>query len=65
MGKIHLLDTKRSNLTSKEIQRYRQEITKQENSPVCKDMSTKELIGIGVKDMEADNFRLVKGQLDV
>lgn len=65
MKKIHLLDTRKSTITSKEIQRYRDEITNQDNSPVCENISTMELVGIGAKGMENDDFCLVKGQLDV
>lgn len=65
MRKMHLLDTNKSCLTSKEIEQFRQEITNQDNSPICKDISTMGLSTIGVNSMKTDNFCLVKEQLDV
>ena len=65
MKKRYLLDTNRSCLTSREIQQFRQEITNQENSPVCKELSTMELVDIGARSMVSNKFCLVKGQLDV
>lgn len=63
--KIHLLDTYTSRLSDGEIEKYGSEITKQKNSPVCKELSTIEVAFKGAEAMRADNFRLVKEQLDV
>lgn len=65
MKKHFILDTRRSCLTTKEIHQFKDEITKQKNSPICENMSTMEVSRTGAEYMAADGFHLVKGQLDV
>lgn len=65
MKKLHLLDKNKSCISSHEISRFKSEITKQKNSPVCSAYSTHDVAKAGVETMKADKFRLVKVQLDV
>ena len=65
MKRVSLLDKNRSCLSSREIKKCKSEITKQRNSPICANMSTNDVANIGVAAMRVDNFRLVKGRLDV
>lgn len=64
MREIHLLDKNRSHLSTREIKKYKEEITKQKNSP-CDSLSTNELALIGVEAMNKDNFCMVKEKMDV
>ena len=62
---IKLLDTKRSILTSKEIHRFRQEIVKIKDIPICKYMTTNELVNNGINCMKEDHFYFTKKKLDI
>ncbi len=63
--RLHLLDVYRSRLSTGEIAKYKKEITKQKNNPVCNNLTTVEVATKGAEAMEADGFRLVEDQLDV
>lgn len=63
--RLHLLDVYRSCLSTAEIAKYKEEITKQKNNPVCDNLTTIEVATKGAQAMQADGFRLVEGQLDV
>lgn len=63
--RLHLLDVCKSCLSTGEIKKYKEEITKQRNNPVCKNFTTVEVAIKGVEAMQADGFRLVEDQLDV
>lgn len=65
MRKLFVKDSNRSFLSAAETDKYKVEITRQKNSPVCRRMSTMEVADIGAKAMKVDKFRLVKGQFDV
>lgn len=64
MKKHFILDTRRSCLTSQEIQQFKREITKQKSNSIFKDASTMELSQIGAKYMAADGFRLVERAIE-
>lgn len=63
--KTHLLDVYRSRMSTGEIVKYKEQITKQKNNPVCRDLSTAEVAAKGAQAMQADKFQLVKEQLNV
>lgn len=65
MKKVYLLDKNRSFLSVKETQKYKNEITKQKNSPICISLSTNDVAQKGFNAMRSDNFKLVKEQIDV
>lgn len=65
MKKLHLLDKNRSCLSPREISRFKSEITKQKNSPICSSSSTNDVAKVGAEKMKADKFQLVKVRLDV
>lgn len=65
MRKISLMDKNKSCLSSREVKKYKKEITKQINSPVCANMSTNDVANVGVAAMKKDNFCMVKVKLDV
>lgn len=60
-----LLDNKRSILTSKEIARYRSEITKIKNGPVVQARETLEVADEGAHLIERDGYCLLEEKLDV
>lgn len=63
--RLHLLDVYRSRLSTREIAKYKEEITKQKNNPVCDDLTTVEVAARGAEAMRTDGFQLVEDQLDV
>ena len=63
--KLHLLDVYRSRLSVNEIAKYKREITKQKNNPVCDNLTTAEVAAKGAEAMRVVGFRLVEDQLDV
>lgn len=63
--RLHLLDVYKSCLSIGEIGKYKDEITKQKNNPVCNNLTTIEVATKGAEAMRADGFRLVEDQLDV
>lgn len=65
MKKVYILDNNRSSLSKKDIEKYKSEITKIKNSPVCPSLSTSQVIDIGIMSMEERKYRLIEGQLDV
>lgn len=65
MKRVYLLDTNRSYLSLEETQKYKKQITKQKNSPICVSLSTNAVAQIGAKAMKSDKFCLAKGQIDV
>lgn len=65
MKKVYLLDKNRSFLSVDETQKYKNEITKQKNSPICRSLSTNGVAQKGFYAMRTDNFKLVKEQIDV
>ena len=65
MRKVYLLDKNRSCLFSGEIKRFKEEITKQKNNPICTQLSTIEVANIGADDMKSDNFCMAKEKIDV
>lgn len=62
---IRILDNYKSFLSKKDVAQYKEEITKIKNKPVCSDLSTMDVIKIGVNEMEKKRFRLIKGKFDV
>lgn len=58
-------DVNRSILSSKEIEKFRGEIVRQQGSPVCPRQSTMKLVDIGAKAMNSDDFHLANGHVDV
>lgn len=64
MKRIHLLDRNRSCLSLRETKKFRSEITKQKNSPICS-ATTTEVAKRGFAAMKVDKFKLIKEQLDV
>lgn len=65
MKKVYLLDKNRSCLSSEEIEKFKKEITKQKNNPICKEFSTIEVANIGADNMKSDNFCMAKEKIDV
>lgn len=65
MKKVYIFDKNTSSLSKKEIEKFKDEITKQKNSPVCADMSTYDIAKMGANIMMQDGFCLIKGQIDV
>lgn len=65
MKKMFLLDKNKSFLSFDESQKYKGQITKQDNSPVCRALTTSEVVRKGIQSMKMDNYRLVKGKIDV
>lgn len=65
MRKVLLMDKRRSILLASEIKKFKNEITKQKNNPICKQLTTTEVAVIGASQMKKDNFSLVKEQIDV
>ena len=65
MKKVYLLDKNRSYLSPEETQKYKKQISKQKNSPICLSLSTYAVAKIGVDAMRYDQFCLVKGKIDV
>ena len=63
--KTHLLDVYKSCMSTGEIVKYKGQITKQKNNPVCRNLSTAEVAAKGAEAMQADKFQLVKEQLNV
>lgn len=57
----------RSYLSQSLYERYRDEAKRVriKNGPICEDMGTFEVISLGAKKMEEDNFVLVRGIGDV
>lgn len=62
---IHLLDNRRSYMSSKEIEKYRSQIVNQDNKPVCEDLSAIQVVRLGIEAMCRDRFRLVEADIDV
>lgn len=65
MKKVYLLDKNRSYLSSEEITKFKDEIIKQKNNPICSSLSTIEVAKLGVDAMKKDNFCMVKEKIDV
>lgn len=65
MKKVYLLDKNRSYLSFEEIKKFKGEITKQKNNPICSPLSTIEVANLGADDMKSDNFCMVKEKIDV
>lgn len=65
MKRVYLLDKNRSFLSLEETQKYKKQITKQKNSPICVSLSTNAVAQKGAEAMRSDKFCLVKGQIDV
>lgn len=65
MRNMNLLDKRRSYLSSSNIKKYKGEITKQKNNPVCPSLSTIDVAQIGVDAMKKDKFCMVKEKIDV
>lgn len=65
MDKIHIMDTKRSCLSHSDIAKYMSEITKQKNSPICEDLSTMDIVKIGITEIINAGFCLAEEQFDV
>lgn len=60
-----ILDKSRSTISKKDIKKYRSEVTKIKNSPVCSSYTTAQVSDIGIRAMEKRHYRLIEGQLDV
>lgn len=65
MKSISLFDKNISCLFDSDITKFKNEITKQKNNPVCPNLSTFEVAQKGVALMVNDNFCLVKDGFDV
>lgn len=65
MRNIKILDNYKSHLSNNNITKFKSEITKQENSPVCSECSTFEIAKAGTESMKKDKFRLIKEKFDV
>ena len=65
IGKIWLLDKNISKLSNDGINKYKSEITKQKNKPICTHLSTGEVAIKGADLMRKDNFSLIKEKIDV
>ena len=67
MGRIAILDNRRSFLSKADILKYKCQITKIKSRSVLPGsvLSTFDIANIGSNMMKKDNFRLVKGQIDI
>lgn len=65
MNNVRIIDSRRSYMSTKEVHQYKEEITNQKNNPVCKEMTTLQVLKNGSKSMKKNEFCLVRGQLDV
>ena len=61
----NLFDRRRSCISKKEIIKFRSQITRPINSPLCEDLTTFEIIKKGSELMKKDNFKLTRGKIDV
>ncbi len=65
MRKVYLLDKNRSYLSLEEIKKFKDEITRQKNNPICSQLSTIQVANLGVAAMKRDNFCMAKEKIDV
>lgn len=65
MDEVRILDAYKSFLSEDDIEKFSKEITKIKNSPVCPNLTTMEVIEIGLEAMKKDGFCFVEEQLDV
>lgn len=62
---IRILDKRKSSISNDEITRYRAEVTKPTNSPICPNKTFSDVFKLGAASEQERGVPLVRGQIDV